>query len=1172
MTDTFADSAKAHLALSNTDSLRDGRQSNHVSTQSEFFFGGAFLNFTIDKIQSKSTSWTCEKCGTENLGQCKKECQCCGAKNPKYAISVDNDTHQPLDQKRRAKLLKSRDIFGKVLDHFPRFTKYTNTKALAAIKVAEEESQRPRTTQSDVDFVADTPYAFRRVSRDLLFAQEQDSTLEDMFGGLDPNNPFGINNIELHEKTSSMILNREQITDLTQIGDSMKDSLDIAPNAMFQRPSIVSDDESDEVVPPDFPELAHLADQVPDPPDSRLSIIDPVDDTQTTGTNMNNMNMNVHPPNMDSDDLFGSNLNNLEFGSLITTLNAVHGHSDAEAEEELHSHSNALKPRIRHCRQRSQSVPASPQFRPKPPRSRARALRLQKDWMRIDERITPLLFALIHVPAASTIGREDIVMENIVNVVRYQYDGVFFVNHGYMAKHLVPIIRSVHSKYPSLWLGAKFLQIKQKNVFKFVKDYKLNKILKGVWCESAGIVLEKEYLDDIFIHNVYDTSMVSQQRERSHSGGSQDSSVSLISPPSAAVDSDNDSAPGLVGSAGSNSNQSVSTLNSTVTSNGSFKKVKFHSNHDNGQHVTDSPVRRRSQTWNANIQRTASQTPIAKNSKKRKVHDSAARSTLTKMKKYKFKGLYFGGVDLKTDALITIPSSKTIRSRRRWQSFDQYPISPPIGSARIGPRIDNGITPTLVAMVATNSNKSVPVSSSYPGRERGNTVTAGNSNMITQDVNQFTELTSSSSSKPKRTQQTYSKTPKATRKGRRRKKNNRPKLVNSTSKEVPVDKDVLAAVSPVPQPQIDPFEQTEAIEASETTSHQTLSQSKPPRVTRRRSQSKPPPERKSRHKSKEETTRQRPGFKESLKDRTRGRKRIKTIKLKRSKTHHQNDQAKRRRHSEKPPQVGQLTGSTPKGATKRQRRKFKSKTPKMHMHANTAEDIYEDGYDTKSSSQRFHSSGATFWSPPPPLDLGKTIASKSLARMEMEQYEIPGIPSKMNIDDDNGSVEPSSTQSSAVPRFDYQGALDGKNGNMFDDDDDPEESDGGQSVYSMRSMTSIGSDWSESSTLTRSVDDYYFALNKLGKYASKGYMHVMVTGGEGKNVETKLKALRAACSKKCILAVANGVRIENVHKFLPFCDILMVDKCISSDPHHFDPKKMNKFKKRVDRYFEKEFE
>jgi len=85
---------------------------------------------------------------------------------------------------------------------------------------------------------------------------------------------------------------------------------------------------------------------------------------------------------------------------------------------------------------------------------------------------------------------------------------------------------------------------------------------------------------------------------------------------------------------------------------------------------------------------------------------------------------------------------------------------------------------------------------------------------------------------------------------------------------------------------------------------------------------------------------------------------------------------------------------------------------------------------------------------------------------------------------------------------------------------------------------------------------------------------VVVTGGEGKNIEVKLKALRAACSKKCILAVANGVRHDNVHEYLPYCDILMVRKCISSDDHHhyFDPKKMDKFKKMVNRYFEKQME
>jgi len=68
------------------------------------------------------------------------------------------------------------------------------------------------------------------------------------------------------------------------------------------------------------------------------------------------------------------------------------------------------------------------------------------------------------------------------------------------------------------------------------------------------------------------------------------------------------------------------------------------------------------------------------------------------------------------------------------------------------------------------------------------------------------------------------------------------------------------------------------------------------------------------------------------------------------------------------------------------------------------------------------------------------------------------------------------------------------------------------------------------------------------------------------------KALKAASTKKCLLAVANGVKMENVQEYLPFCDILVVGTCISSDFHNLDPRRMDKLKRKVDRYFEKQYE
>merc|ERR1711951_351578 len=87
-----------------------------------------------------------------------------------------------------------------------------------------------------------------------------------------------------------------------------------------------------------------------------------------------------------------------------------------------------------------------------------------------------------------------------------------------------------------------------------------------------------------------------------------------------------------------------------------------------------------------------------------------------------------------------------------------------------------------------------------------------------------------------------------------------------------------------------------------------------------------------------------------------------------------------------------------------------------------------------------------------------------------------------------------SAYSSHVPTFD-EGAAEGLSlqriaSNQYQSDYSE------KFVHSTRSRSSITNDWNEYAT-SRSLDDYYFALNKLGKHAAKGYMHVMVTTGEG---------------------------------------------------------------------------
>lgn len=127
-----------------------------------------------------------------------------------------------------------------------------------------------------------------------------------------------------------------------------------------------------------------------------------------------------------------------------------------------------LQPR-KHHRQQSISAPSSPP---------SQSIK-QQFVLRVDRKKKPLLIGVIHCPAPSKKNRLDIVMKNIENIVKFEYDGIFFINHGFSAHHLVSVIKDVHQKYPSMWIGANFMGIEEKKIFKFVKTHKLHKILKG---------------------------------------------------------------------------------------------------------------------------------------------------------------------------------------------------------------------------------------------------------------------------------------------------------------------------------------------------------------------------------------------------------------------------------------------------------------------------------------------------------------------------------------------------------------------------------------------------------------------------------------------------------------------------------------------------------------------
>ena len=160
------------------------------------------------------------------------------------------------------------------------------------------------------------------------------------------------------------------------------------------------------------------------------------------------------------DGLFGtdSSSNDIGYGYGAVNINSIGSNGLPKA----------LQPK-KHSRQQSISAPSTP-----PSRSTKQTFVL-----RVDRKKGPLLIGVIHCPAPSKKNRLDIVMKNIENVVKFEYDGVFFINHGFSAHHLVSVIKEVHQKYPSMWIGANFMGIEEKKIFKFVKTHKLHKILKG---------------------------------------------------------------------------------------------------------------------------------------------------------------------------------------------------------------------------------------------------------------------------------------------------------------------------------------------------------------------------------------------------------------------------------------------------------------------------------------------------------------------------------------------------------------------------------------------------------------------------------------------------------------------------------------------------------------------
>ncbi|WP_423905883.1 BtpA/SgcQ family protein [Candidatus Spongiihabitans sp.] len=66
--------------------------------------------------------------------------------------------------------------------------------------------------------------------------------------------------------------------------------------------------------------------------------------------------------------------------------------------------------------------------------------------------------------------------------------GVFLINHDFEADRFLPIIRSVRSAYPSVWLGVNFLAVTGKKAFPMLAGLEKDGcVVDGYWADDARI-------------------------------------------------------------------------------------------------------------------------------------------------------------------------------------------------------------------------------------------------------------------------------------------------------------------------------------------------------------------------------------------------------------------------------------------------------------------------------------------------------------------------------------------------------------------------------------------------------------------------------------------------------------------------------------------------------------
>ncbi len=79
-------------------------------------------------------------------------------------------------------------------------------------------------------------------------------------------------------------------------------------------------------------------------------------------------------------------------------------------------------------------------------------------------------------------------LKNIDIAMRAGAHGVFLINHDFEYQRLLPIIKTVRSHYPGLWLGVNFLAVTGKDAFPVLGELEQQGILiDSYWADNARI-------------------------------------------------------------------------------------------------------------------------------------------------------------------------------------------------------------------------------------------------------------------------------------------------------------------------------------------------------------------------------------------------------------------------------------------------------------------------------------------------------------------------------------------------------------------------------------------------------------------------------------------------------------------------------------------------------------